>query len=158
MQNLLEALKALADENRLKIVILLLRHDFCVGALARQLGISPAAVSQQLQVLRRAGLVRGEKRGYWRHYAVDREALLGLARGLEGLTQGPEVSRYGCHGQPGGEVNRGKGLREGRGKTMCKGKCQKPENLETEPGKCSPEQVKECHGDGEDHPCLEEKQ
>ncbi len=42
---------------------------------------------------------------------------------------------------------------------MCcepvKGKCQKPENLKGKPGECSPEQVRECHGDVEEHPCVD---
>ena len=49
------ALKALSDENRLLILRLLGRRDYCVRALARQLGISQAAVSQHLKVLREAG-------------------------------------------------------------------------------------------------------
>ena len=38
---------------------------------------------------------------------------------------------------------------------MCKEDkpCEKPENLEATPEECSPEQIKECHGDVEEHPC-----
>jgi hypothetical protein len=32
-------------------------------------------------------------------------------------------------------------------------KCQKPENLKGKPEECSPEQIKICHGETEDHPC-----
>jgi hypothetical protein len=41
---------------------------------------------------------------------------------------------------------------------MCnvENKCQKPENLKTKPEECSPEQIKQCHGDVEEHPCVEE--
>lgn len=49
--------KALADENRLLLLRLLLRRNCCVRALARQLDISEAAVSQHLKVLREAGLI-----------------------------------------------------------------------------------------------------
>jgi predicted transcriptional regulator len=45
--------KVLADENRFRIIDLLLSHDFYVGALASHLGISKAAVSKHLQVLNR---------------------------------------------------------------------------------------------------------
>jgi DNA-binding transcriptional ArsR family regulator len=51
--------KALADETRFKLLTLLLSHDLCVGALARHLGTSEAAVSQHLKQLREAGLVKG---------------------------------------------------------------------------------------------------
>ena len=41
---------------------------------------------------------------------------------------------------------------------MCDEKkcCQKPENLTGKPEECSPEQIKECHGDVEEHPCVKE--
>lgn len=38
---------------------------------------------------------------------------------------------------------------------MCEKKCQHPEKLKgKEPKECSPEQIKECHGDHKDHPCV----
>ena len=44
---------------------------------------------------------------------------------------------------------------------MCKSKnrkgCEHPERLKGKPGECSPEQIKECHGDVEEHPCLRKK-
>ncbi|MBP3684342.1 MAG: metalloregulator ArsR/SmtB family transcription factor, partial [Oscillospiraceae bacterium] len=73
------ALKALADENRMLILRLLLRRSCCVRALARQLDISEAAVSQHLKVLREAGVILGEKHGYFMHYTVNRSALQELA-------------------------------------------------------------------------------
>ncbi len=36
----------------------------------------------------------------------------------------------------------------------CKG-CQHPEKLKGKPEDCSPEQIRECHGDVEKHPCDE---
>lgn len=63
MKNLTQILKALADENRITILGMLLRHDLCVGALSRHVGVSEAAVSQHLRVLREAGLVIGVNGG-----------------------------------------------------------------------------------------------
>jgi len=60
---LIQTLKTLADETRLNLVKLLLTHDLCVGALAKRLAVSEAAVSQHLKQLREAGLVKGEKAG-----------------------------------------------------------------------------------------------
>jgi len=40
---------------------------------------------------------------------------------------------------------------------MCsqqEGCCQKPENLKGEPRECTPEQIKICHGDAKEHPCV----
>jgi DNA-binding transcriptional ArsR family regulator len=75
MDELPNILKALSDETRYRLVNLLLKHDFCVGALATRLNISESAVSQHLKILRDAGIVRGDKRGYYTHYYVDREIL-----------------------------------------------------------------------------------
>lgn len=70
MQAILKGIKALADENRLKILELLLSKNLCVRGIARQLEISESAVSQQLKILRKAELVKGEKKGYFVHYKV----------------------------------------------------------------------------------------
>ena len=69
----------LADPTRLKLLRMLLRQSepdaLCVNALAYHLGVTQPAVSQHLKLLKNAGLVQGEKRGYRVHYFVKREAL-----------------------------------------------------------------------------------
>ena len=47
----------------------------CVNALARTLGVTQSAVSQHLRVLKQAGLVRGQRHGYFVHYSLDRDRL-----------------------------------------------------------------------------------
>ena len=42
---------------------------------ARELGVTPSAVSQHLRVLKDLGLVRGERPSYWIHYFLDQERL-----------------------------------------------------------------------------------
>ena len=75
MEKIVTLLKALSDENRIKIVNLLMAHDFCVRALSKRIGISEAAVSQHLKILREADIIYGEKIGYFTHYHVKKEAL-----------------------------------------------------------------------------------
>jgi DNA-binding transcriptional ArsR family regulator len=75
MAELYDALKSLSDDTRFKIIRILLEHDYCVGALAKRIGISESAVSQHLKVLRESGLIKGDKRGYYTHYFVDRDLL-----------------------------------------------------------------------------------
>lgn len=79
MEQDLLMLKAVADGTRLRIVKFLLRYNSCVRALAKNTGLSEATISQHLKILREAGLVRGEKRGYFTHYSVNREELLELS-------------------------------------------------------------------------------
>jgi ArsR family transcriptional regulator len=88
MDDLANLLKILGDETRFKIIKTLLIHDLCVGAMAHRLGISKPAVSQHLQILRKAGLVKGEKRGYWTHYTVERGRLGQVADAIRDLAQG----------------------------------------------------------------------
>jgi ArsR family transcriptional regulator len=96
VNDLLEIFKALSDETRLKIISLLLEHSFCVGALAKQLGISEAAVSQHLQVLRKAGIVSGEKRGYYTHYCVLGEALKETGERMIKMSQQEKATGERC--------------------------------------------------------------
>ena len=46
-----------------------------MNEISEVLGLSPSAVSQHLKVLKYAGLVRNERKGYWLHYEVDPAAL-----------------------------------------------------------------------------------
>ncbi len=71
MDDITGILRALSDETRFSIVTILLNHDICAGAVARRLGVSDAAVSQHMKVLRDAGLVESERRGYFTHYRVN---------------------------------------------------------------------------------------
>ena len=44
---------------------------------------------------------------------------------------------------------------------MCKEEmkkgCEQPEKLKGKPEDCTPEQIKECHGEVKEHPCVEQK-
>jgi len=153
MNNLVTPLKALAHETRFKILNLLMTHDLCVGALSGRLGISKAAISQHLQVLRKAGLVKGEKRGYWTHYSVERAVLRQIADELSKRADQVPRSEGICHRAFAIEKNIG----ERREMNMCKDCCEHPEKLEGRPEDCTPDQIKECHGDTKDHPCETEK-
>ena len=77
IEKLAETFKALSEPTRLKLVKLLSGNDgaLCVNALSHRLGVTQSAVSQHLRVLRQVGLVRGERRGYFVHYALDKDVL-----------------------------------------------------------------------------------
>ena len=67
--------KVLSIENRVKMLNLLKKNSLCVNALSELLGITPAAVSQHLRVLRDADIVIAEKRGYYVHYRINEQTL-----------------------------------------------------------------------------------
>ena len=88
-----EMFKVLAVETRVKIIDLL-KTEGPLGAkkISELLGITPAAVSQHLRILRQVGLVRSERDGYWIPYAINEDALHNCR---ELLTQ---VCTCGCQG------------------------------------------------------------
>jgi DNA-binding transcriptional ArsR family regulator len=71
-----ELFKVLGVESRIRIIDLLKqRGPLGVNEMAQTLGITPSAVSQHLKILRHAGLVRNQRKGFWIPYEVDQEAL-----------------------------------------------------------------------------------
>lgn len=153
MKKLLTTLKALADETRLKLVHLLLDQDLCGKALAQHLGISEAAVSQHLKMLREAGLVEGEKRGYWTHYAIKKDTLDVVIDELKRINRQTAIPNRSCHRvRAGNRRDFGKEV-----KTMCQSCCERSDKVKGKPENCTPEQIRECHGDVKGHPCKEEE-
>lgn len=76
--------EALASTPRRKILAYLSEVDLTAGEIASRFEMSKPAISKHLQILENAGLVRGEKRGQFIHYALVRE---NLANALNGFVQ-----------------------------------------------------------------------
>ncbi len=62
--------RAFSDPIRRRALRLLSRRALCVCDLTDALHLPQPTVSRHLGALQRAGLVRVEKRGKWRHYAL----------------------------------------------------------------------------------------
>jgi DNA-binding transcriptional ArsR family regulator len=77
--------KVLSVDTRVRMIDMLKRRTLCVNALAHRLDITPAAVSQHLRVLRDAGIVRAEKKGYYVHYRVDESMLADWGQAAQSL-------------------------------------------------------------------------
>jgi len=85
-ERLAQALKALADPARLRLISLVAASagkEACVCDLVEPVGLSQPTVSHHLKVLVDAGLLTREKRGVWSYYAVVPGALAGLAALLD---------------------------------------------------------------------------
>lgn len=74
--NSVQLIHLITDATRFRLIVLLLRHPYCVKALSKKLGISEPAISQQMKILKQNGLVEGVKLGYQVHYRVDRDLIL----------------------------------------------------------------------------------
>lgn len=64
-------LHIITDPTRYQILCLLMERHYCVRAISKKLGISAPAVSQQMNILKKSGIVTGKKIGYYMHYLVN---------------------------------------------------------------------------------------
>ena len=79
---LVQFFKALADENRLKIVGLLARESYSGEQLAAILDVKPATISHHLARLAEAGLVSAKTDGHFKLHELRLDAIHALAERL----------------------------------------------------------------------------
>lgn len=72
MKNLINTLKALSDETRLRIVNLLYERELCVCDIMEALKITQTKASRHLNYLRNAGMVSDRKHAQWVYYSIIR--------------------------------------------------------------------------------------
>lgn len=68
---LAELFQHLSDPCRLRLLLILAQGEHAVGALAGHLGVTPSAVSHQLQILRRARLVAFRRDAQTLYYRLN---------------------------------------------------------------------------------------
>jgi DNA-binding transcriptional ArsR family regulator len=73
MRELMAVLKALADENRVRIVAVLRSQELCVCQIVELLGLAPSTVSKHMAILKQARLVESRKEGRWMFYRLAKE-------------------------------------------------------------------------------------
>ena len=70
MREFMAVTKALADPNRVRILLALRRGELCVCQITALFGLAPSTVSKHLSVLHHAGLVLSRKSERWVHYRL----------------------------------------------------------------------------------------
>ena len=75
MKSAAELFKILSVDKRIGIIEHLKKGSMNVNSLADFLKISSSAVSQHLRILKTAGLVKDERKGYWIYYSLNKNAL-----------------------------------------------------------------------------------
>lgn len=63
--------KLFCDPTRIRILLALGPEELCVGEIAGLLGMKHSAISHQLRLLRRSGLVKPNKRGKHVYYSLS---------------------------------------------------------------------------------------
>ena len=67
--------KALNDETRREILEMLKKQDMNAGEIAEAFNISKPSISHHLDILKRAGLVTGQKKGQFIIYSLNTSIL-----------------------------------------------------------------------------------
>lgn len=74
MEQALDIIKAMADGNRLRVVMNLAScGEMCVCQITELLNLATPTVSRHVSVLQKAGLVRSRKEGRWVYYALEED-------------------------------------------------------------------------------------
>jgi ArsR family transcriptional regulator len=96
MRDFIRITKALADPNRVRVLLALKRRELCVCQISELLQLAPSTISKHLSVLHHAGLIESRKDERWVFYrlpgleapVVVREALDWV---LKSLTKSAEA-------------------------------------------------------------------
>lgn len=70
MRELMKITKALADENRIRVLLALRDGELCVCQITELLGLAPSTMSKHMSILYQAGLVDSRKDGRWIYFRL----------------------------------------------------------------------------------------
>lgn len=70
MEFFLDITKALADETRLRIIMLLKENELCACQIIECFNLAGATISKHLAILKRAKLITSRKNGRWIFYKL----------------------------------------------------------------------------------------
>ena len=83
-RDVVDMIKALGDENRLRIFMMLRHGELCVCQIIEMLELAPSTVSKHLSILKQARLIESRKNGRWIYYRLaDNDSSLALRNYLE---------------------------------------------------------------------------
>ena len=74
MREFMKITKALADENRVRMLLALRRGELCVCQITELFGLAPSTISKHLSILYQAGLAESRKDGRWIYYRLPGKA------------------------------------------------------------------------------------
>jgi DNA-binding transcriptional ArsR family regulator len=80
MRDFMALTKALADENRVRLLLALNKKELCLCQLAELVRLRPSTVSTHMSILKRAGLVAGRKNGRWMYYRLPGDGAPAVVR------------------------------------------------------------------------------
>lgn len=98
LRDVMAVTKALADEQRVRVMLALQRGEVCVCQIVEMLGLATSTVSKHMSILKQARLVDSRKEGRWMYYRlagdeapeVVHQAIAWIA---QSLARDPQVQR-----------------------------------------------------------------
>jgi DNA-binding transcriptional ArsR family regulator len=98
MRELLAVTKALADENRVRMLLSLKGRELCVCQIIELFRLAPSTVSKHMWILSQARLVERRKEGRWMYYRQAGRDAPGAARAAlrwvqQALAEDPQTRR-----------------------------------------------------------------
>lgn len=77
--------KAFCDENRVRILELLLDGEKCACKLLEEMNITQPTLSHHMKILCDSGIVEARKEGKWIHYSISQEGVKEAQKYLDSL-------------------------------------------------------------------------
>jgi len=92
MREFMNISKALADQNRVRMLLALREGELCVCQITGLFRLAASTISKHLSILHQAGLLDSRKNGRWMHYSLPgkgasapaREAIRWVIKSLAG--------------------------------------------------------------------------
>ncbi len=89
--------KALADPNRVRVLLALNGRELCVCQIGELSGLAPSTISKHLSILFAAGLIESRKRERWVFYQLPgKEASVAVRKAIDwvqkSLSDSPQIA------------------------------------------------------------------
>ena len=81
-------LKAMSDENRLKILGMLKEREYNASELLEEVEFGQSTLSHHMKILVESGLVNDRKEGKWHYYSVNKETMTEFCIFIRALCKG----------------------------------------------------------------------
>jgi ArsR family transcriptional regulator, arsenate/arsenite/antimonite-responsive transcriptional repressor len=91
MRDLMKLTKALADENRIRVLLALREGELCACQITELFGLAPSTMSKHMSILYQAGLVDSRKEGRWIYFRLpDGKAPATVKKAIDWISHAAE--------------------------------------------------------------------
>ncbi len=91
MRELMKITKALADANRLRVLLALRQGELCACQITELFGLAPSTMSKHMSILYQAGLVDSRKDGRWIYFRLpDGKAPVTVKKAIDWISKAAE--------------------------------------------------------------------